>query len=225
MRAAIAALALTIAASCVSIAFDIDRLSVASHLLSDISSRDLARLANDILAAQTSDNQTSVIAIVELATLIIAGVSFIAWFHRAYDNLRDLGATTMRYAPGWAIGAWFVPVLNFWRPKQIANDIWRGSDPRHPGRQPVWREPVSPLLWFWWSAWILLFILSRAASQAWTSAVSTHAIRSATSMDIAAEVTSIIAAGLSIALVRTLTKREGRRASADEALMADVATG
>jgi Domain of unknown function (DUF4328) len=131
----------------------------------------------------------------------------------------------MRYAPGWAIGAWFVPVLNFWRPKQIANDIWRGSDPGYPGQQPLWREPVSPLLLFWWSAWILLFILSRAVSQDWRSAASTHAIRSATSLDIAAEVTSIIAAGLSIALVRTLTRREDRRASADEALIAGVQTG
>jgi hypothetical protein len=44
------------------------------------------------------------------------------------------------------------------------------------------------------------------------SAASAHAIRNATSLDIAAEVTSIISAGLSIALVRTLTKRLRRRA-------------
>lgn len=163
---------------------------------------------------KTSDNQTSVIATVELVTFLIAGVCVIAWFHRAYGNLRRLGATTMRYGPGWAIGGWFVPILNLWRPKQIANDIWRGSDPRNPGQQPLWQEPLSPLLWFWWAAWVLLLILNRAVAHEWTSAAGAHSIRSASHLDIATEVTSIISAGLTIALVRALTKREGERARA-----------
>ncbi len=180
--------------------------------MSDSSSGDVVRLQSDLAAAGTSDAQTSTIATVELIAFIIAGICFIAWFRRAYSNLRLLGATTMRYAPGWAIGAWFVPILNLWRPKQIVNDIWRGSDPSHPGQQPLWREPVSLLLWFWWGAWVLLFILNRAVAQEWTSATSAHAIRSASRLDIATEITSIIAAGLAIAVIRTLTKREGQRA-------------
>jgi hypothetical protein len=36
----------------------------------------------------------------------------------------------MRWSAGWAIGAWFVPVLSLVRPKAILNDIWRASDPR-----------------------------------------------------------------------------------------------
>ena len=209
--AAVVALALTVAASCVSIAFDVNRLSVLSHLLSDASSGDVIRLQSDLSAAGTSDTQTSTIATVELITFIIAGICFIAWFQRAYSNLRLLGATTMRYAPGWAIGAWFVPILNLLRPKQIANDIWRGSDPGHPGQQPLWREPVSPLLWFWWGAWVLLFVLNRVVAQDWTSATSAHAIRSASRLDIATEITSIIAAGLAIAVVRTLSTRQSNR--------------
>lgn len=218
MLAAVAALTATVAASCVSIAFDINRLSVLSRLLSDASSGVAIRLNSDLAAAATSDNQTSTIATVELVTFIIAGLCFIAWFHRAYGNLRDLGATTMRYTPRWAIGAWFVPILNLWRPKQIANDIWRGSDPRYPGQQPLWREPVSPLLWFWWGAWVLLFVLNRVVAQDWSSTASAHSIRSAARLDIAAEFTSIIAAGLAIALVRTVTKRAGQRARADQSL-------
>ena len=225
MVATVAALTLTVAACCVSIAFDISRLSVLSHLLSDSSSGDLIRLQSDVAAGQTSDDQTSVIAIVELVTLCVSGVCFIAWFHRAYSNLRSLGATSTRYATGWAIGPWFVPILNLWRPKQIANDIWRGSDPRHPRQQPSWREPVSPLLWLWWGTLLLLTILNRAVAQDWSSAATAHAIRSATRLDIATEVASIIAAGLAIAVVRTMTKRQSERARADRPIVAAPITG
>jgi hypothetical protein len=212
MVAAIAALTLTVGASVVSVAFDINRLSVASQLMSDVSSLKLARFGADLAAAHASDNQTAVIGIVELVALVIAAVCFIAWFHRAYSNLLRLGATTTRYGPRWAIGAWFVPVLNFWRPKQIANDIWRGSDPEHHGEQPSWSEPVSPLLWFWWAAWLLSGVLNRASAQDWRSAQTLRALRSATGLDIAAECVSILAAGVAIAVIYKLTERERERA-------------
>ena len=35
----------------------------------------------------------------------------------------------LRYGTGWAIGAWFIPIFNLFRPKQIANDIDRASAP------------------------------------------------------------------------------------------------
>lgn len=218
MVAAVAALAVLIAASGVSIAFDISRLSVISHLTSDASSRDLIRFPIDLAAAHASDNQTSVIGIVEVVTSAISALCFIAWFHRAYRNLRQLGAANMRYGPKWAIGAWFVPVLNLWRPKKIANDIWRGSDPRRLHDQPSWSEPVSPLLSFWWAAWLLNGFLNRVSAQNWNNATSAHAIRSATGLDIAAECVSILAAGLACVVVYTLTKRETERARASQTL-------
>lgn len=224
MTGVVAALTLTVAASCVSIALDISRLSVLSHLLSDTAAGDLVRLQRDAAAAQTSDDRTAAIAIVELVTLCASGVGFIAWFHRAYSNLPSLGATSMRYGTGWAIGGWFVPVLNLWRPKQIANDIWRGSDPLHSQEQPSWREPVSPLLWFWWATLLLLGILNRVVAQDWKGAATAHAIRTATRVDIASEVTSIIAAGLAIAVVRTLTHRQSKRARANGVAVAAAVT-
>ena len=60
---------------------------------------------------------------------IATGVFFLFWFHRAYRNLPALGGDR-RYGTGWAIGSWFVPFLNAWRPKQIVNDIWRESGAR-----------------------------------------------------------------------------------------------
>ena len=35
----------------------------------------------------------------------------------------------MSRGAGWAIGPWFVPILNLFRPWQIAVETWEGSDP------------------------------------------------------------------------------------------------
>jgi hypothetical protein len=70
--------------------------------------------------------------------------TFIWWFQRAYRNL-----ARQQFHPAWAYFAWFVPILNIWRPKQLANRIWRGS--------------VSPGLgfsiqWWWFGPWLLTWM-------------------------------------------------------------------
>ena len=63
-----------------------------------------------------------------------------------------LGASDMRFTPGWAIGWYCVPVACFWRPYQAMTEIWRAS--RNPSD---WRgEPVSPLLRWWWILWLVV---------------------------------------------------------------------
>ena len=48
----------------------------------------------------------------ELLAFIVALVLFLRWLHLSYCNLRALGTQGMRFTPGWAVGYWFVPVLN-----------------------------------------------------------------------------------------------------------------
>jgi Domain of unknown function (DUF4328) len=82
-----------------------------------------------------SDDRQALAGSLVLLTFVGTIVVYLVWFSRAYKNLTSLGATDLRYGSGWAIGAWFVPILNLWRPKQIANDIWRASDPAAPPDQ------------------------------------------------------------------------------------------
>jgi len=86
--------------------------------------------------------------------LIAAGV-FIAWFFQAYKNMRRLGVQDMRYGNGWAIGSWFVPILSLVRPKQMANDIWRGSE-RGTDVNSGWKSvPVPSLVHWWWALFLI----------------------------------------------------------------------
>jgi len=66
-----------------------------------------------------------------------------------------IGPPYRRWGTGWAIGAWFVPFLNLWRPKQIVNDVWNSGLPARHG-QPLW-------LHLWWVGWLISNILGRIA--------------------------------------------------------------
>src|SRR5206468_1879963 len=84
---------------------------------------------------------------------VICAVVFLVWTHRTYRNLAPLGVSGLRFRSGWAIGAWFVPVLAIWRPKQIVNDTWRASDRDLPpsAARADWGGRRTPaLMAAWW---------------------------------------------------------------------------
>jgi len=124
-----------------------------SHLMDRVIAGDLPTLGE----LTASDHRQAISGALQLAMIVVGAVAFLVWFSPAYKNLTALGADGLRFSSGWAVGAWFVPVLNLWRPKQIADDIWRASDPTEEADQgDVWRNKAVPaLLHLWWVLWII----------------------------------------------------------------------
>ena len=59
--------------------------------------------------------------LVRVSVLLAAAALFITWLHRASRNQVHLGASRIRFGPGWTIGGWFVPILNlFFMPAAVA---------------------------------------------------------------------------------------------------------
>jgi hypothetical protein len=98
-----------------------------------------------------------------LAALVGAGcvVSFLVWFSRSYHNLPALGAEGLEYSPGVAIGWWFMPLGNFWKPFRVAVEIWKASDPTTPKSDLASRGgmPTPALLAIWWMGWLTALVV------------------------------------------------------------------
>ena len=77
-----------------------------------------------------------------LATAIVVS----RWIHLANSNARALGARKMAFTPGGAVGWYFVPIANLWKPYQAMREIWKASA----GPLGWQRRPVSALLPCWW---------------------------------------------------------------------------
>jgi hypothetical protein len=115
--------------------------------------------------ADASDQRQGLIALLQPLLYLGTVVAFLVWFRRAYRNLPAFGAESLRFSSGWAVGAWFVPFLNLVRPKQLADDIWRASDPALPP-QPgaAWKQQRVPaLLHWWWALFIATNLLGWAS--------------------------------------------------------------
>ena len=82
-----------------------------------------------------------------VAVSLATSVAFLMWIHRAYRNLPALRGTPLKCSPRWAVGYYFIPILNFFRPYQVMKEIWRESDPRgYPCSAKHWRRPKRRLL-------------------------------------------------------------------------------
>ncbi|GAB2913877.1 DUF4328 domain-containing protein [Streptomyces mayteni] len=85
-------------------------------------------------------------------SFLASGILFIIWFYRIRTNAEVFDPNGQRLGRGWSIGAWFTPVVNFWFPKQIANDAWRASTP--------WgANPGGGVMNAWWALWIATLVL------------------------------------------------------------------
>jgi hypothetical protein len=177
-----------------------------------------------------ADSLDTAAGIALLAGYIVAAATFITWFRRAYGNVARLGFRKLRYGPGWAIGGWFVPILNIWRPKQIANDIYRASTPGLPPATKFWEtQPVSTLLGWWWGLYLVSGLGGRFAfsvhSDNFQAQSAVQAIRDekdALVFACIATAVSIAGAIVAIKLVLDLTERQREAVRARELEQATV---
>lgn len=165
------------------------------------------------------------VAVLEMAETTFAGlrvlqwlatvVVFLVWFRRAYRNLLAFDAMgAMRYAPGWAIGAWFVPFLNLVRPKRIMDDIWRASDPKPHVRSANSRDVTPPrLIMVWWITWLVTQYTGRLAFNSFWAAETVPQLLDSYRWAVAVDVFDMIAAVLAIAVVLQVSNRQTRRAT------------
>jgi len=96
---------------------------------------------------------------------ILAGVAMIAsivvvafWIYRVSANAHAL-SDEMTISPGWAVGWYFVPIANLFKPFQGMKEAWMASHFRG-----NWHgEPTPALLGWWWGLWIVTNILANVS--------------------------------------------------------------
>ena len=142
---------------------------------------------------------------------VLTAIAFLMWVHRSHRNLSALGAQGLKFTPGWAVGWWFIPILNLFQPFRIIREIWRASDPSV-AIGTAWRAaPSSPLIGWWWG----LFLASVVYFQVSGDAPISLYLLTAT-VDIATDLFGVIAAVLAIRLVLRIEARQTARSRLPE---------
>jgi uncharacterized protein DUF4328 len=154
--------------------------------------------------ATSNDNRQGLVGIVQFVVLVAGAIAFIRWLHAAYKNVDVVDRPQRRYGHGWAIGSWFVPFLNLWRPKQIVNDVWRAGGKGEPGE----------LLLMWWLAFVVSNFVANIAIRSSFGDATAEEIRNGSIAYAISDGIDIVGAILAILVVRAATDRlDGRWAA------------
>jgi hypothetical protein len=163
-------------------------------------------IAGDPVADSTlhlNDARQALMGLLQLAAFIACWIAFIIWIYAAYGNVDVISRGTRRYDRGWAIGAWFVPILNFFRPKQIYNDIYRAA-----GGRPE----ASPLVLAWWIMWLVSNLVGNVAARS-QGGDTPEELRSGTIVNLVSDLLDVPAAVLAMLVVMRATQLMDRRAA------------
>ena len=145
---------------------------------------------------------------------LVTIVLWLLWFARVRENAEAFSPGRVRQSVGMAVGCWFIPFVNLFMPKQIANDVWAASDrtapqPTFPGHRP---GGAPALLNAWWTCWVihLVLMMLTLVDDPWYEQEVELAQGSAALMALHHLVT-VPTAVLAIAVVNRLTRHQEER--------------
>lgn len=176
--------------------------------------------------AEIAEILVGMVALLYMIVLITLMVTFSMWIHRTYGNLTSLGVMKPRFSPGWAVGFYFIPVLNLFRPYQATKEVWYGSDPERNDFDPESYQSKAPsaLLSWWWGMWLFSGMVARGTSRIYNRAETVDSLIAANKLMIFSDFMDILSALLAFLVVKRITDmqeqkhrqlEEERRMSAD----------
>ena len=86
--------------------------------------------------------------------MLTAATLFILWLRRVRLNAESFCRAEHRHNRAWVIAGWFVPVVWFWIPKQVVDDIVVASSPETPADAEMLPMEQSRVVLIWWAAWV-----------------------------------------------------------------------
>lgn len=161
--------------------------------------------------ADASDTRLVAIGVVFLILFIITAIVFLNWIARVSRNLRALGVTHQRFSPGWAVGWWFIPFMSLVRPYQVMKEISEGSY-ANPSYEIGSSQStiVTPILGWWWAAWIIGSVVSNLAVPLISDA-SIEEVITADILSMAGDAVMFVAAVLAAVLVVQISTRQNQK--------------
>jgi heme/copper-type cytochrome/quinol oxidase subunit 2 len=144
-------------------------------------------------------------------------VPYFMWLFRADQNCRNF-SFIMRFKPEWAIWCYFIPPMNFFRPLQVMQEIYRVS--RNPR---TWHnDRLSVLVAVWWTLALATGVLALSSWLHSMEAATPAAQADAELLFVALKVVQAAWYGVFLAMVTVIVQnqmrvvRESRRRAGQE---------
>ncbi len=154
-------------------------------------------------ALDANDTREGLIGLLYTAVFIVSAVMFIRWFRRAYFNLHTK-LDGLSCTEGWAAGAWFVPIINLFRPYVIMKELYEQThNLLVMGEVEEYKTPPNfSVIGIWWGMWVVSSVLGNIVARRTWSAETLDQIMVSTQLSMLSGIIGIPLALLAIKVVK-----------------------
>jgi heme/copper-type cytochrome/quinol oxidase subunit 2 len=152
---------------------------------------------------ETMDEMQLALNATNVVVTVIFAIVFCVWLYRSAANNRALGASGLKYSPGWTVGWFFIPFANLVMPYRTVREVWLTS--QDPADRAV--RGAAPLVQAWWVTYILSSAATRIAAIMLKNmnVDDTSEVFQQLFVDMAGLALGIVAAFLSLAIIGRVT--------------------
>jgi hypothetical protein len=163
----------------------------------------------DEVDANFNDLLVAIVALAALATFLGTVITFLRWFRRAYFNLHQR-VRHLEFKEEWAVGAWFVPIINLGRPFKIMKELYVETRDLLKKNEIAMPYTISTAtLGWWWAAWIIMGIADNISFRMSLKDETLIQLINGTQADMIANLIGIPAALLAIKVIGDYDRVEG----------------
>lgn len=157
---------------------------------------------------ENNDLRVKFVTIIYGVFFAMSGITFIMWFRRAYYNLHQCHKD-VRFLEGWAAGAWFVPILNLFRPFQIMKELFNLNGYLL-AKNGIKNIKTFPALYLsaWWAFWLINNAMIQILNKVSPEADEVESLSNESLFYIGQSIISIIAGLLIIKIIKAYNSRE-----------------
>ena len=149
-------------------------------------------------------------ALLLLTSFIICVIMVCIFTFKVAKNLHLIGVKSFDISPGWAVGWYFIPIANLWKPYNVTSEIWLST---HYPDQPYESTPKTfPI---WWGTWIISNIVSNVSTRMSARAgifqdyvTDLPVYKTSLVLDTVSSITGMIAAWFLIGILASIANRQ-----------------
>jgi hypothetical protein len=139
---------------------------------------------------------------------ICTAIVFLNWFRRAYFNLQSR-VPDLKYSDSYAVWAWFIPIVNFYQPYQIAKELWiKTKTLLNTANAKKYADSEDVIINIWWFFWVFQDVIVKVLWFTTRELASIQELITVYKYDTYVIPLEIIAALCAIELVRKFSKME-----------------
>lgn len=132
-------------------------------------------------------------------------VTFAIWINRSCKNAWLLDPPRMSTTPRWAVGYYFIPILNLWKPFSAMKEIRSASHGND--------NAMKNILGLWWTFWLISNFVANLSTRNFTETDTPDEYIRACKLTLVTVPIDVILNYLAFALVVSITAAQNRRAA------------